>query len=88
MTQPSSDLDSTFLVALSLLPSLRWPRVFDALRHGAGPARTLEEILGRHYRDRPGHREELLALAKAGLALLRAVQDAALEAHLTGLDLA
>ena len=29
---------------------------------------------------------ELLALAKAGLALLRDVQDAALEAHLTGID--
>jgi len=67
VTQPPSTLDSTLLVALSLLPSWTWPRVIDALRRGAGAASALEEILERHYRDRPGHRDELLALARSAV---------------------
>ena len=66
MTQPR-DLDSTLLVALSLLPSWTWPRVVDALRRGVGPEATLDEILERHYRDRPAQRDELLALARSAV---------------------
>jgi DNA processing protein len=66
VTQPT-DFDSTLLVALSLLPSWTWPRVIDALRRGADPGGALDEILERHYRDRPAHRDELLALARSAL---------------------
>jgi len=67
VTQPPNDFDSTPLVALSLLPSWTWPRVIDALRRGDGPAAALEEILRRHYKDRAGYRDELLALARSAL---------------------
>ncbi|HEY7287021.1 MAG TPA: DNA-processing protein DprA [Vicinamibacterales bacterium] len=69
MIQPTdrNTADATLLVALSLLPSWTWPRIIDALRQNIAPGEALARILHRHYRDKPGQRDELVALADAAL---------------------
>ncbi len=62
-------------IALSLLPTWCLPQAVERLREGAGAAVVLEEVLDRHFPDRPGVRAE--AAARAEAALERAARQGA-----------